>query len=113
MLPGKKYTAEDILQVALRRKWVLIGPFVTATMLAAAVSLYLPNTYRSETLIMLVPQRISDMYVKSPVTTRIEDRLNTLQDQILSRSRLERIIVDLGLYRPLRSTLPDTVILFC
>jgi len=106
VLPGKKYTAEDILQIALRRKWVLIGPFVAATMLAAAVSLYLPNTYRSETLIMLVPQRISDMYVKSPVTTRIEDRLNTLQDQILSRSRLERIIVDLGLYRPLRSTLP-------
>jgi len=45
-------------------------------------------------------------YVKGAVTTRIEDRLNSLEDQILSRSRLERIIVDLDLYKELLRTLP-------
>jgi polysaccharide chain length determinant protein (PEP-CTERM system associated) len=49
-------------------------------------------------MIMLVAQRIPDSYVKATATTKIEDRLATLKEQILSRSRLERIILDLGLY---------------
>jgi succinoglycan biosynthesis transport protein ExoP len=36
----------------------------------------------------------------------MEDRLATLEGQLLSRSRLERIILDLDLYQPLRRTLP-------
>ena len=55
---------------------------------------------------MLIPQRIPETYVKGAVTARIEDRLNALEDQILSRSRLERIIRDLDLYRALRQRLP-------
>jgi polysaccharide chain length determinant protein (PEP-CTERM system associated) len=54
--------------------------------------------YKSETLIMVVPQRIPDSYVKSTVTAKVEDRLPSISDQILSRSRLERIITDLNLY---------------
>ena len=55
---------------------------------------------------MLVPQRIPDSYVKSTVATPIESRLATLKEQIMSRSRLERIILDLGLYPSLRQRLP-------
>ena len=55
---------------------------------------------------MLFPQRIPDSYVKSTVTANIEDRLATLQDQILSRSRLERIILDLGPVPAVASKLP-------
>ena len=67
--------------------------------MAVAVGERLPKKYRSETLIMLVPQRIPDSYVKAADSDKLEDRLATLQDQILSRSRLERIILDLNLYR--------------
>src|SRR5262245_58733991 len=66
----------------------------------------LPNKFKSETLIMLIPQRIPEAYVKGAVTARIEDRLNSLQDQILSRSRLERIILDLNLYEAERREVP-------
>ena len=58
----------------------------------------LPSIYRSETLIQVVPQRIPESYVRSTVTTRIEDRLGGIQQMILSRSRLERIINDFNLY---------------
>ena len=37
---------------------------------AIAISLKLPNWYRSETVIMLEPQRIPDEYVKSIAPTR-------------------------------------------
>src|SRR5215467_10200378 len=106
MLPGKKYTPEDIFHIALRRLWIVVVGVGLCAAVAFAVSKRLPNQFRSETLIMLIPQRIPDAYVKSAVSSRIEDRLNALEDQILSRSRLEHIILDLGLYPRLRKTLP-------
>jgi polysaccharide chain length determinant protein (PEP-CTERM system associated) len=106
VLPGKKYTPEDILRLALRRAWLVVIPLVLATGLAAAVAKRLPSWYRSETLIMLMPQRVSDSFVKSAATEKIEDQLATLEDQILSRSRLERIILDLDLYRDQRQREP-------
>jgi polysaccharide chain length determinant protein (PEP-CTERM system associated) len=106
VLPGKAFSADDIIRIALHRAWLVLLTVTVGGAVAFGVSKRLPNQFRSETLIMLVPQRISETYVKAAVTTRIEDRLNTLQDQILSRSRLERIVVDLDLYQPLRRTLP-------
>jgi polysaccharide chain length determinant protein (PEP-CTERM system associated) len=107
VLPGRKYTPEDIGRMLLSRWWVILLTFGLGSGLAFGVSRRLPNKFRSETLIMLVPQRISDSYVKAAVTpARIEDRLNSLEDQILSRSRLEQIIRDLNLYEGLRRTLP-------
>jgi polysaccharide chain length determinant protein (PEP-CTERM system associated) len=102
VLPGKKYTPEDLIRLALKRAWLIVIPAALGAVLAYGWSKRLPNQFRSETLIMLVPQRIPDTYVKTTVTTRIEDKLATLEDQILSRSRLERIILDLNLYEPLR-----------
>jgi polysaccharide chain length determinant protein (PEP-CTERM system associated) len=85
---------------------MVLVPFVICAVGAVVASKRLPDRYRSETLIMLVPQRIPDSYVRPTVTTKIEDRLTTLQEQILSRSRLERIILDLDLYQLERSRLP-------
>lgn len=104
MLPGKKLTPEDLVRIALRRKWLILVPFVLCSAGAVFVSKHLPNEYRSETLIMLMPQRVPDSYVKSTVTGKIEDRLATLNDQILSRSRLEPIITELNLYPELQRT---------
>jgi polysaccharide chain length determinant protein (PEP-CTERM system associated) len=106
VLPGKKYTPGDIGRIAVRRAWIVLLVLAIASAGAVIVSKRLPNKFRSETLIMLIPQRIPEAYVKGAVTARIEDRLNSLQDQILSRSRLERIILDLGLYETQRRELP-------
>ena len=104
VLPGKKYTPEEILRILARRKWLVIVPFVIG--LAAGVDAFkrLPKVYRSETLILVVPQRVPEDYIKSTVTATIEDRLSSISDQILSRSRLERIITDLDLYKDERAT---------
>ncbi|HXH06105.1 MAG TPA: GNVR domain-containing protein [Vicinamibacterales bacterium] len=106
MLPGKKYTFEDLVRLLLRRWWMVALPAALTTSAAVVWAKRLPDLYRSETLIMLVPQRIPESYVRTTVTARIEDRLGTLQEQILSRSRLERIITDLDLYTEERRRLP-------
>lgn len=105
MLPGKTFTPEEVLRILWRRKWLLIVPFVVASVCTAILTYRLPKSFRSETLILVVPQRVPESYVRSTVTARIEDRLSTIQQQILSRSRLERIILDFNLYPELRQKL--------
>jgi polysaccharide chain length determinant protein (PEP-CTERM system associated) len=102
VLPGKKYTPEEIGWVVWRRKWWIVLPFVIVAIGVFAVVRRLPNMYRSETVILVVPQRVPESYVHSTVTARIEDRLPSIQQQILSRSRLEGIILDFDLYARLR-----------
>ena len=98
MLPGKTYAPEDFVRIASRRKWTIILPFVVIALSTIVVAHFLPNRYRSETLILVVPQQVPESYVRSTVTSRIEDRLQSISQQILSRTRLERIIQDFNLY---------------
>jgi protein tyrosine kinase modulator len=104
VIPGKKHTPDEMARIAWRRKWVILVPFVTIALATMAWTRTLPNSFRSETIILVVPQRVPEAYVKSTVTETIEDRLGAIREQILSRSRLETIINDLGLYPELRDT---------
>ena len=98
MLPGRKYTPEDILSLLWKRRWFVIIPFIACAMTALLVSRALPNRYQSDTLIQVIPQRVPEAYVKSTVTTKLEDRIQSLTQQIMSRSRLERVIEEFNLY---------------
>ena len=104
MLPGKTYTPEVIFEIAWRHKWMILLPFVIATTGIVVYARSLPNLYRSETLILVVPQRIPESYVRSTVTNRIEDRLRSIKEQILSRTRLEQVIREFNLYPEQRAT---------
>jgi polysaccharide chain length determinant protein (PEP-CTERM system associated) len=98
VLPGKVYTPEAVLEIAWRHKWLIVLPFALIATGVAAYSQVLPNLYRSETLVMVVPQRIPDTYIRSTVTSRIEDRLRSISEQILSRTNLEQVILEFDLY---------------
>jgi polysaccharide chain length determinant protein (PEP-CTERM system associated) len=102
VLPGKTYTLDEIIRILLRRWWLILLPLVLGTTAGILGYKWLPVQYRSETLIMVIPQRVPDSYVKSTVTTNVEDRLRSIGEQIQSRSRLERIIQDLDLYKDRR-----------
>ena len=110
MLPGRKYTPEDLIGILWNRKWLLLVGGCLFTGLAFAISLRIPNQYKSETLILVIPQRIPESYVRSTVTTRIEDRLRSIGQEILSRSRLERVITEFDLYPEERKLLPMEVV---
>ena len=106
MLPGKSYTPDDIFRVLWRGKWLLVAPLLLSTVATAIYLPMLPDLFRSETLIMVVPQRVPDSYVRATVTSRIEDRLQTISQQILSRTRLEPIVTEFNLYAEMRRRLP-------
>jgi polysaccharide chain length determinant protein (PEP-CTERM system associated) len=104
VLPGKKYTADEVVRI-LRRKWWLIAlPFVLGAAAGVSGYLWMPLNYRSDTLVMVIPRRMPDAYVKSTVTTSVEDRVSSIKEQIQSRARLERIIRDFDLYKKERAS---------
>jgi protein tyrosine kinase modulator len=83
----------------LRRRWVLLlvltlvgGP------LAYGVSRFLPNRYKSTTLVLVQQPSVPSEIVRPVDTTDIGQRLASMQQQILSRTRLEPIIRQFGLY---------------
>lgn len=103
MIPGKQYSFDTLVQIARRRKWLIVLPALLIAGAGAAVVHQWPNSYRSETLILVVPQRVPESYVRSTVTARIEDRLQTISQQIMSRTRLEQIVQDFNLYQKERA----------
>jgi polysaccharide chain length determinant protein (PEP-CTERM system associated) len=98
VIPGKQYSFDTLVQIARRRAWFIVLPALLIAAAGAVVVHEWPNTYRSETVILVVPQRVPESYVRSTVTARIEDRLQTISQQILSRTRLEQIVQDFNLY---------------
>jgi polysaccharide chain length determinant protein (PEP-CTERM system associated) len=98
MLPGKKYKPEDVVGILRQRIWWVLIPFALVSAGTAAVARRLPDRYYSSALVRVVPQQVPDQYVKSPQTENIGDRLAAMQAQVLSRTRLERIIDEQNLY---------------
>ena len=106
MLPGKHYDAPSIGRLLWRRKATVILPLLVGALASFVMARRLPDLFRSETTILVVPQSVPEIYVRSTVTTRIEDRLRTITQQILSRTRLEQIVGEFDLYPEERAQLP-------
>jgi polysaccharide chain length determinant protein (PEP-CTERM system associated) len=104
MIPGKKYTPEDILAIGWRRRWLIGLPLVLMPLAAAMYAFTLQTKWMSTALIQIVPQQVPQEFVRSTVTARIEDRLESIQQLILSRTRLEAIIQEFNLYPQARQT---------
>lgn len=79
-------------------KTLIAVPTVVLAVVAYGTSFLIQPQYRAEAVIRLLPQKVPDIYVKPTVTTPIEDRLQSISETVLSRTRLERVIQDLSLY---------------
>jgi uncharacterized protein involved in exopolysaccharide biosynthesis len=88
-----------------RLLWVLVPTAVTAALTATLSYYFMPTRYQSESLVLVVPQQVPEAYVRSTMSpSHIEERLQTITEQILSRTRLDRIIQDFDLYPELSKT---------
>ena len=92
-------------QFVCRRRWWLTLPAFGTWMLVWLTSWVLPVQYRSETLILVEQQRVPEQYVVSNVAADLQERLQSMTQQILSRTRLLKIMDEFKLYPKLRSRL--------
>ena len=89
----------------LRRYW-WIPPVMTLLLGLAgyAATLVLPKKYTSSTLVLVEQPTVPTKFVEPVVTDDLNHRLASMQEQILSRSRLQPIIEQFNLYPNLRAT---------
>jgi len=99
MLPGKKYTPEDILKILRRRYWLILVPWAIVAAGTAGVARKLPDMYRSTALIQVVPPQVPDTIIRAVSNVSFQERLQATSQTILSRTRLERVINDFNLYQ--------------
>jgi polysaccharide chain length determinant protein (PEP-CTERM system associated) len=99
MLGQRELDVDDYIAMLRRRWWVIAIAAVLGPLIVYGVSLKMPNRYTSKALVLAEQPRISDTYVRPVVTDGLVERLTVMQEQILSRSRLEPLIKQFGLYK--------------
>jgi polysaccharide chain length determinant protein (PEP-CTERM system associated) len=97
MKPEREWTTADYIAM-LRRRWVLILVLaLVGPALAFGISFLLPNRYKSQTLVLIEPPNVPATFVPQVDITSIEQRLASLQQQILSKARLVPVVHQVGL----------------
>ena len=105
-IQGKKQLQlEDYIEIALRRKWFVIIPLVVSIIGVILTLLLVPRSYKSTTMILVEHQKVPESYVNPTVTADINERLNTITQQVMSRTRLESIVNEFGLYNKEKSNI--------
>src|ERR1700688_1659174 len=89
---------EEYWAIALRRRWWILLPLFLAWAAVWGVSWLLPSTYQSEALILVEQQNVPNQYVVPNVSANPQDRLQTISQQVLSRTRLQATIDRFHLY---------------
>ena len=91
-------TPEFILELVVRRRWIILASLCLTITAGICLAFLLPRKYEAKTLILVEPQRVPEQFVQSIVTVEPGERINTLTQQILSRTNLEKIIADFKLF---------------
>lgn len=102
MVRNGEIAAEDAKRVFRRYWWILLITVVGCGTIAMVLAMVLPKKYTSQTLILVQQPTVPSDIVKPIVTEDLNHHLASMQEQILSRTRLEPIIEKLGLYPELR-----------
>jgi polysaccharide chain length determinant protein (PEP-CTERM system associated) len=102
MVRNGQITPEDAKRVLRRYWWILLITIVGCGTIAMLLAMFLPKKYMSQTLILVQQPTVPTDIVKPVVTEDLNHRLASMQEQILSRTRLEPIIGKFGLYPEVR-----------
>jgi len=97
MIP-KKFDFDYYKAALLRRKWHIIVPFFLILISGTIYAVTKPKMYRASTVILVQRQQVPSSYVASNVTSSLMDLINTIQQQVASRTNLEALIKRSGLY---------------
>ena len=81
-----------------RRRWWVLIPVLVTWVVAVGAGSFLRPKYRSETLILIEQQQVPEAYVAPNITIDLQQRLQSMSEQILSRTRLLAVIDKFHLY---------------
>jgi polysaccharide biosynthesis transport protein len=89
----------DYWAIAVRRRWTILLPLFLCWVVVWAVSWFIPPIYKSEAVILVEQQKVPEQFVVPNVTVSLQDSLQSMTEQILSRTRLQATIDRFQLYK--------------
>jgi polysaccharide chain length determinant protein (PEP-CTERM system associated) len=95
--PGTAIPA-DLLKVARQHTWIITVSIALSVAAAAVYCLVAPKQFRSETMILVEDQKISENFVKGVDEGNLEQRIFVIQKQVKSRAILTDIVNEFHLY---------------
>ena len=99
-------TIGDVMGIVRRRKRAILLTGVAIFTLAAAVAFFLPKKYQSTTTILIEEQEVPREYVSANITTFADQRLQTINQRIMSTTRILELIGRFNLYADLKDEVP-------
>jgi polysaccharide chain length determinant protein (PEP-CTERM system associated) len=102
MIRNGEITVSEAKRIFRNYWWILPIAVIGCAVLGFLVATVLPKRYTSETLVLVDQPTVPTEFVKPVVTEDLNHRLSSMQEQILSRTRLQPIIEKFGLYPNLR-----------
>jgi polysaccharide biosynthesis transport protein len=96
--PAEPLDLSRYVDIARRRYPYFLVTFFTGWLLVWAVSWVLPVSYKSGTLILVEQPTMPKDYVVSNINEDLQERVQSITQQILSRTRLLQIIDQMHLY---------------
>lgn len=106
MIGHREMSAEDYVGILRRRIWFVLVPLVLGPAIGIGVAAVLPERYTSQTLVLVEQQTVPVDFVRPVVTDQLNDRLGSMREQILSRTRLQPIIERFDLFKEAGSGVP-------
>ena len=94
----RELTLQDYIAILQRRWPIIVVLSIVGCGLGFGVTHFLPKRYTSQTLVLVQQPGVPGDYVKPIVIEDTSARLATMQQEILSRTRLEPIVKQFGLY---------------
>ena len=105
-----EFDISHILSGFYRRKGLIICVCLVVFLLTTYTATILPNIYQSSSLILISPQRVPSSFVTSTITTDLGERMQSIIQEILSRTQLEKIVKEFDLFSTSKSsTLEDRI----
>jgi polysaccharide chain length determinant protein (PEP-CTERM system associated) len=98
MVRNGELSISDVKRVLRRYWWILPITTIFLGAIGLGAALVLPKKYTSQTMVLVEQPTVGPDYVKPVVTEDLNHRLVSMQEQILSRTRLQPIIEKFGLY---------------
>jgi polysaccharide chain length determinant protein (PEP-CTERM system associated) len=94
---------EHYLHAPLRRPFLVLVPWVAILALSVVAFFVLPKRYKSSTLILVESERVPDSFVTRVATQDRGQRLEAIRPEIMSRTRLERVVEEMKPYPEITS----------
>lgn len=89
---------QDLASGLRHRRGIIVALFVVGSAVVVALALGLPEVYRATATVLIERPQVSDEMVGATMNTDLDIRLETISQQVLSRTRLEKIIERFKLY---------------